>query len=53
MTTLYFLIFCFGIAYIIFWCWRNDDQADFKGVEAETKFSLKKPADVKPDDHIK
>tara|TARA_R110002096_G_scaffold228317_8_gene417746 strand:- start:337 stop:513 length:177 start_codon:yes stop_codon:yes gene_type:complete len=42
MTNLYFLLFCLGIAYIIFWSFRNDDQADFQGQKRDKKFSPSK-----------
>ena len=40
MQTIYFILFCFGIAGIIFWCLKNDDEADF-GKQVETKFSMR------------
>jgi len=42
MDLIYFVSFCLGIAYVIFWCFRNDDQAEFMGQEHGKKFSTKK-----------
>ena len=42
MQTVYFILFCLGIGYIIFWSLRNDDQSDFKGQKRDKKFSPKK-----------
>jgi len=42
MQSAYFLFFCLGIAYIIYWVMRHDDQADFNGEEKEQKFSPEK-----------
>jgi len=42
MDFIYFAVFCFGIAYVIFWCFRNDDQAEFMGQEQDKRFSTKK-----------
>lgn len=45
MQTIYFLLFCVGIAFIIFWSFRYDDQADFQGQKRDKKFSPAKPKD--------
>jgi len=42
METIYFFIFCVANAFIVFWCLRNDDQADFQGQKRDERFSLGK-----------
>jgi len=42
METIYFFIFCVANAFIVFWCLRYDDQADFQGQKRDEKFSLGK-----------
>ncbi len=45
MDTVYFIMFCFIIAYVIFWCLQNDDQAEFTGQKRDEKFSAKNISD--------
>ncbi len=45
METLYFIGFCIGIAGIIFWGLRHDDQADFQGQRRDGKFRPSKATD--------
>jgi len=47
MQTIYFILFCFGIAGIIFWCFKYDDEAEF-GKREETKFSMRQTGKAKP-----
>ncbi len=50
MTTIYFVAFCLGIAVIIFWSLRNDDQTDFQGQKRDKKFAPKKSVE-EPDNN--
>lgn len=40
MMTLYFFLFCFGAAFLIYWLLKNDDLAAFKGKLEDRKFRL-------------
>ncbi|NVJ98143.1 MAG: hypothetical protein HWE25_08325 [Alphaproteobacteria bacterium] len=46
MDTIYFVLFCLFIAYLIYWMVKNDDLAEFTGEETDKRF---KPP-VKDDD---
>jgi len=52
METIYFLLFCLANAFIVFWCLKYDDQADFQGQKRDTKFTpvKKKKEEIIPDD---
>jgi len=46
METIYFVLFCLAIGSIIFWSFRNDDQATFRGQKQKKKFSLGREEEV-------
>jgi len=41
MDTIYFILFCLAVAFVIFWSLKNDDLANFDDTaEKEKKFTL-------------
>ncbi|MCJ9430364.1 hypothetical protein [Kordiimonas marina] len=48
MDTIYFVIFCLAVAFVIFWSLRNDDLADFDDTAIkDKKFTLSKGGKAK------
>jgi len=39
VETIYFFLFCMANAFLIYWCLKNDDQADFMGQKRDKKFT--------------